>query len=477
MASQTTDYAVYNLGGLNTYVNPFLQTKGQFFRLLNVDPLPYGGKTKRPGYSTFLNNPDNSQVNTMFSWRNDDGSKAYVYRASGSVLYYYDINGTVTSWNICGNGTIGNGTHVGHETLDNVLIIGDGSTSTRHTTNGTSFTNTSLAPIGEHFAQYQNSIYLGGTASTLFKGCTNDATNWSTVGTSDSTSFQVPGEGRIDGVFKASDRIIADKSAGNRFRWDGESLVDLATNLAYTSPYSLGSVEGYRFGLNRLGVYGFNGSNPEIVSNPIQNQIYNDQNTGIAGTVFETAPGVVHKYDYFLSMGSIRDDFTNYPINNAIGKYNFQQNTWSNAQFYNNPTSYVSYKDYASNQQLLFGDSTGQCYLYGGTATTDNGNAIESQMAMFIHCDLPQFEKEFRLLHLAFNPGCQAQVQVSSTDTFLFPQGGWVSAGDVSRGAADIHLPQGTRGRFLWLLIKESSKGAPFCFYGLSVGYNLIPNQ
>lgn len=472
------EYTIFNLGGLNTYINPFNQTKGQFFRLLNVDPLPYGAKTKRAGYVPSLDNPDSSQIKSLFAWQKNDGTSIFVYRASGSILYYYDAAiGTAGNWSICGNGTIGQGAHVGYAVLNDTLIIGDGVTNTRHSTNGTSFTDTTLAPKGQFFAEYQQRVYIMGTASTLFYSTTGDATNWNTSGTSDSSSIDIPGAGKGNGLFKSNDRLIIDKNSGNRFRWDGDSLVDLATNLAYTSPYSLGTVEDYKFGINRMGVFGFNGANPEIVSNSIQNEIYNDQGSGIPAANFDSAAGVAHRYDYYISMGTIKDDFTNYQIPDAIGKYNYQQNTWSNQRFFTLPTAWLSYKDRNLQQQLLFGDAYGQCWLYGGTATTDNGNPIEAQIGMFVHGDMPQYDKEWRIIRLYFNPGCQAQVQIAATRTFNFPQGGWKSIGDVSAGIVEYHCPADTRGNFLWVLIKESSKASRFCWYGMSINFNVVPNK
>jgi len=249
----------------------------------------------------------------------NDSTKTNLFRASGSALYY-STQGT-GAWTLAGNGTISVGSHFGAAILDNVFIGGDGVGSTRYTTDGTSFTNATLAPPAQYFEQYQNRIYAGGTESTLFYSTTNDATNWNTSGTSDSNSLEIPGEGKLGRLFKTTDRLIATKSTGLMYRWDGFSLFDMTTKYGPSSPYSVAESEDFRFFINQYGHFGFGGVRPQLLSNAIQRQFYNDDNTGIAGTTFPLAPGVCHKYDYLVSVGTVVDDFTSRTISNNIIKY------------------------------------------------------------------------------------------------------------------------------------------------------------
>jgi len=165
-----------------------------------------------------------------------------------------------------------------HTVLDNTLMICDGAGSTRHSTNGTSFTNTTLAPVAVDLVEYQNRIYAAGTVSNLFYSTFGTPTDWST----DSSSLTIPGAGKLSNSIKAADRVVTIKNSGLLHRWDGDSLLDLASNLGYSSPYSIDQSEGYYFGLNRLGVFGFEGARPKILSNKVQKLIYNDDGNGIA---------------------------------------------------------------------------------------------------------------------------------------------------------------------------------------------------
>jgi len=461
-----------NIGGLNLYINPLLVEEGSLIRSVNVDSYPYGAKTKRVGYATFQGTADGSAVTSLFSWTKNDGS-LFVYRASGSKLYH-SVGGT-GAWTTSGNGTITAGNHVGYAVLGDTLIVGDGSGSTRHSTNGTSFTDTTLAPIGEHFAQFQNRIYIGGTASTMFYSTTGDATNWNTSGTSDSSSLTIPGEGKISGVNNINDRIIANKTSGKMFRWDGYSLVDVSTNLGPSSPYSVSQAEGYNLWLSRLGIIGYGGAKPQLFSNPIQSQIYNDSGNGIVGTVFDTAPAVTHRYDYMVAVGTVTDDFTSEAVNNAIIKYDFQKNEFLNYEFANFPKAFCSYKDAAGVQRLIFGDSSGQCYTFGGTAVTDNGSAIECSVEHVFHLNVPELDKKFKWYTGFFNPGCEAQVSIAISNTYTKASKKWSDLGDVVDGVVEYRFPEGSRGKLLFVRIKEYSTTSRFVYYGSVIDADLIP--
>ena len=50
-------------------------------------------------------------------------------------------------WTVCGNGTITSGAHIGYDVLGDTMLIVDGAGSTRHSTNGTSFTEYNPLPL------------------------------------------------------------------------------------------------------------------------------------------------------------------------------------------------------------------------------------------------------------------------------------------------------------------------------------------
>jgi hypothetical protein len=469
-----------NSAGINTYLNPLTPSQdGALIHAVNMISMPYGAKSKRPGYSAFLGTPDTSQVQSLLAFPNigNDSTKINLYRASGSALYY-SLQGT-GDWTLATNGTISNGAHFGAAIGNGgtVMIGGDGIGSTRHTTNGTTFTNTTLAPISEFFADYQGRMYAAGTADTNFYSTTNDATNWNLAGTADSSSFRVPGEGKLQKIFVASDRLIETKSRGKMLQWDGFSQVDMSTNYGPISPYSVAKVENYHFWTNQYGHFGFDGGNPQLLSNPVQRYFYNKQNTGISGTLFPTIPGEAHFYDYFASIGTVTDDFTGRTINNAILNYNFQRNEYLMWQFANNPTSYLSYTDLNSKRQLIFGDASGQCYQLDPTVTTDNGQVINTELVFLFMYGIAALEKKWNWLRLFFNPGCEVNIQAAFADSFTYQHLTWFDITDNSSnpvqnaadGIVEFRFPQGSRSRLMFLRLYESSPDSQWAHYGTDI--------
>lgn len=462
--------------GVDLYTNPLLTDGSRLYRSINVESDPYGAKSKRAGYTTFLGTADGAQVNSLWSWTKNDGTTLTLYRASGSEVYS-SAQGT-GAWTNTGNGTIANGAYVGHAVLDDTMIIGDGSGSTRHTTDGTSFTNTSLAPVSNYFEQYQNRIYAAGTSSDLFYSTTGAATDWSSAGTSDSSSLVIPGAGKLGVIYKTGDRLIATKNSGLMYRWDGFSLVDMATEQGPTSPESFAQVEDYGFYINRLGHFGHGGARPELLSNAVQNYFYNRSGSAVPGTHFGTAVGEVHKYDYYVTLGTVTDTFTEETMSKAILKYNYQQNEYGIYTFNDFPTSMHSYTDASGDLQMIFGDTNGQCYKLDPTSTSDNGSPIEAVMEFLLVGGRADLAKKWNWFEAFFNPGCQARVQFAVGDTFHKGAKNWRDfPGDFTRGHNEFRFPEGTRGKLMYIKITDKSTTSKMSFYGMAVDMDFIKQK
>lgn len=459
---------IYNQGGVNLFINPLLKDQTEPLRAINVDTYPYGAKTKRPGYVTFLGTADGSTVNSLFSWQRANGTEVYVYRASGTALWV-SYQGT-GEWTAAGG--ITSASHVQHAVLDDKLFIADGGT-VKFSTTGTSFVAGTLAPAAIDVVEYQNRIYAAGTASTLFYSSAGDGTNWNTSGTSDSSSFTIPGEGKLLRAIKVSDRLVTTKNSGVMHKWDGYQLSDMANSEGPTSPYSLAEENGYYFWLNYEGIYGFGGNRPELISNPIQPQFYNNSGSAMLGSLFSTTQAAIHKHNYYVYQGTVTDDITYDTIKDSIAKYDIVKNQYTNYQFYNTPNAMHSYTDTSGVRNFIF-SSGNQCYKISGTALSDNGNAIPVNLLYQISTDLPEFEKEFKEIDLFFNPGNQANVAYAVGNTFNPNSLKWKEIGDCSQGHVSYRFPTGTRGRLMFIRIYESSTNSQFKFYGMTIDYDFV---
>lgn len=471
--------------------------------LLNVVGFPYGGYSKRPGYGTFLGTLG-ARVNNLFSYSpypTSGGTNLFIYAAAGSLLSYSSQGtGAWTTAQGAGTadsgGTITNGNYVGHAVLNNVLILGDGAGSTRHTTNGTVFTNTSLAPIAQYLSQFHNRIYTSvGTSGYLQYCVANDATNWNTGGTSDSSAFIIPNEGGVLNHFVAGNRLNIVKQRGDMFNWDDTTLVDMSTKYGPSSPWGVANIDDTWFWLNQYGIFTFDGANKQLISNPIQRHFYNRQNTGIGTATWGTASGVGHIWDYLVAVGTVTDDFTGRTISNAIERYDFQKNQFTYWSFADAPTAWHSYNDINQKRQLIFGGTAGQVFQMDLTKTSDNGSPIQTEM-VFLFTYSTQgtqftqqsaatllsaiYEQKWNWIRLAFNPGDEVNIQYAFSNTMTYQHLKWSEAintnkrtGDyyqISDGVVEIRFPNDPnnmpRSRFMFLRIYDNSDNSAWTYYG-----------
>ncbi len=495
-----------NTSGINLYNSPMV-TDGQLIFAKNVTGFPYGALSKRPGYGTFLGTTGSSQVNSLFSYSpypTGSGTQLWLYAAAGSLLYYSQ-QGT-GGWSIAqgssggdSGGTITNGNHVGYCVVNNVLLIGDGAGSTRHTTVGTTFTNTSLAPVAQFLAQFHLRAYTtSGTDGMVQYSDSNDATNWNTGGTSDSSSLAVPNEGATKALFVAGDRLNIAKERGDMFNYDDTTLVDMSTKYGPSSPWSIANIDDTWFYLNQYGIFSYDGANKQLISNPIQRYFYNRANTGIGTAALGSAPAAAHIWDYLVAVGTITDDFTSRPINNAILKYDFQKNQFLTWSFNNPPTAMHSFVDINNQRQLIFGDVNGNIFKLDPTKTSDNGVPIETDMVfLFTYSAQSEafsptsattllstsYEKKWNWIRLFFNPGDEVNIQYSFTNTLTYQHLKWSKAisttnrtGDyyqISDGVCEIRFPLDPnnlpRSRFMFLRIYDNSDNSAYIFYGVQI--------
>jgi len=464
-----TKVRIMNLGSLNLKISPYLHKEGDLIRCLNVEKDQVGALRKRPGYTTYLGTANGSAPLDLFSWTMDQGGTIFTYRNSGGILYYSE-QGTA-EWAICGDGTVTAGAHVGHAVLENQLIIGFTGGTPRYSTDGTSFTTITAGAKEEFFVSKYNRIWAGGTSSNLFWSTQGTPSDW----TSDSSSLKLPGAGKIGPVWTCNDVVTAAKSSGIMFTYDDYNLRQVPTNQGPSSPYSLGETEDYWFYLNRNGFFGFNGNRPEIISNPIEKQIYNDAGNGIAGTSFDEAPGEVHKYNYYCAVGTVKDDLTDEEIGDCVMRYDYQLDEWGNYKFNNFPTAIHSYKDEDGVQQMIFGsDDDGQCFTYGGTAVSDNGEPIEVAVEGVVHFGNPEQDKTFHRLWGITSPGCNAKIAVALGDSFNKQSKDWMDIGDLRMGTKKFTFPPGSRGKLMFWKLYEYSKDTRFNFYGFVVDVDPI---
>lgn len=459
---------VYQLSSLNLKLNPLLLQEGQMIRSLNVDSFPLGAKTKRSGYGTYLGTmPNGSVVQDLANFTRNNGTQFWNYAYAGGLLYSSQ-QGT-GAWTITGGGTFSAAGTLCAAVSNDTFFISDGVGTIVSSTDGTSFAAVAAAPIAVGLQHFQDRLYAAGTAQFVAYSNVGTPTDW----VNNSSNFTAGGGGKLLTLFKSNDYLVAPKNVGDLFAWDGYNLTDMSTDYGPTSSRSIAALEDYRVYLNRLGFWGALGAEkPKLLSNAIERQIYNKANGGIIGTTFNNAPAVAHQLKYYCTIGTVTDDLTSQTIPDAVAVYDYQQNEWGNYQYANRPTAYLSFRDENGVQQMIFGGGS-QVYQVQGTATTDNGVAIESAQEYVITAGQPESDKKWNYIWLFFNPGCEATVSVAYANTFTKASKQWISLGDAKDGVVEFKF-SGARSKFLFLKITDNSKDARYTFYGYTIDADII---
>lgn len=485
-----------NPQGLNTYQN-VLQTDGQLIHGVNIVQFPFGGMSKRPGYTSFLNNPDSSVVNSLFTFQMQNSGTFWAYRGSGSNLYS-SFMGT-GNWTPTTGGSIASGQHVGNTIFNNILTIGDGVNPLLNSTNGTTFTSPGSAPVAQYLTTFQNRVYTtDGTSDFAQYSVTNDPTNWQNSGTSDSGFLIIPTDGALGNLFVAANYLNITQTRGNIYNWDGTTLTNMATKYGPSSPWSIAQIDDTFFWTNNVGQFQFDGAQKTMISNPVQRQIYNRQNTGINPASWGTMPSTGHIWNYLTAVGTTTDDFTGRTIANNIIAFDFQKTQYLNWSFHDAPTAMHSYLDTNLVRQLIFGNAQGQCFQVNPSTTSDNGVAIPTEMVFLF--DYAQqastfsptsastisgstYEKLWKSIRLFFNPGDEMNIQFAFSNSLTYQNLTWsevinTKIGDgaywqIADGAVEIAFPISEnnlpRSRFLFIRIYEESTTSQWSYYGASI--------
>lgn len=489
-----------NIQSVSTYSNP-LTSDGQLIHANNIQFFPFGAISKRGGYRPILQSLG-TQINGLFAFPFQNGTQLFTYAAAGGTLFS-STQGTA-NWAQTNPGTVAPGQYIGNAVFNNVLAYGDGVNQLWTGTNGTAFTQPGSAPIAQYMTIFHNRLYTtDGTSSNVQYSTANDPTNWTNVGTSDSSLLVTTSPGANQGLFVAGNMLQMTKSKGDMFTWDDTDLTDVSTIYGPTSPKSLAQIDNYWFYVNIYGLFGNGGAQAEMLSNPVQRMFYNKLGVNVSGTNLVNSGnvlGATYYWDYLAVVGNINDDFTGVKLSNAIIKYDYQKNSFCYWTFADFPTAINSYIDIYNHPQLIFGNASGQVFQFDPGYTADNGNPIDTE-AIFLFTYAAQqtgfsqtsasmqlgssYEKKWNWIRLFFNPGCEMNIQFSFSNSLSPQHQIWSEVinmkanarGDYwqeADGTLEVRFPTNNpnnmpRSRFLFLKIYESSTTSQWQYNGCQI--------
>src|SRR3990167_3371758 len=133
---------VFNLGKLNTSVNPMLLNDGELIQSLNLDFTPFGGVSKRPGLVQHLGTIPNATVPTSLynfvpGTISNSAYKFFNYRQE-STRITQSTDGT-GAWTVSAGGTIGNSRMARYTLLGDTVLVADQEGTVLSAVNGGSF--------------------------------------------------------------------------------------------------------------------------------------------------------------------------------------------------------------------------------------------------------------------------------------------------------------------------------------------------
>lgn len=460
-------YRQYQNIGMHRNVSPLAVLKGEWKKIVNWDISKIGCATKRDGYTYILNTPDASEILTLIPFEVGSYRKLIMINAAGK-LYCADpaVDSTWGSAKLTGLSTSGRwGWTVLHDGSGNpYMILGNG-IEVYKTTNGTTFSAVSGAPLAKYWASYQERVYAAGVPADedVLHWCSiGDLTNWSAVAPNDSSSLNIDKHsgGTIQNIRALNDRIVIYKKTRMK-RWDEEYLRTVMSSDGLDAPYSLAEINGMAFSLDRNAIRLYDGNAPQELSSKIEDLIFGI-NFGTTNT--PRICGEVFKKKYYLSVGTITDEDGN-TISNAWIVYDFNKNAFWLYSLAHQATAMTKLMCSDGVQRLYFGGTAGKVWqMFSGD--TDDGTEIEAYLEghVFYPAGIETFI-EPKEVTVVSKFGHEMKVQL--TDDY---SDNTITIGEFDKPVtSNLTSELGKNVLGLVVRVAHASKGKPI-FYGFTLG-------
>lgn len=457
-------------GGLQTSTSSFLRRDDQLELAINVHFDQIGSVSGRLGYAQAGTSLAVSTVQGLSSYeRQADGTKN-LFEFCGGVLSYLDsslVQHTVVSSL--------NTTALAEFTtfVDQLFMVGATSANVflapaniDGTTYSTS-TNLSGAPTGARFIEvYQNKLYMadvviGGTrypsrwqrSSIPTAGLiTWDATDFENVDTDD-------GSGIVSMHRNKSLNQLLFFKENSLHAWDNYRMADKGA-VGTTAHRSVVTINYTTFFFNEDGIFTYSGSEPKLISRPIQKWI-----DAVSDPTAVFAVGYNNRF-YKLNVGTVTVDGVSY--SNCEYIYSILDNTWAIYSYADVFSVYAKHK--ISNVTRVYAGTTGGKIMKfaakNDTVYDDNGTEIFSQfMTKALDVGLPS-EKKFIdrvMIYSTRAQNLQGRARAKNRD--------WSTQFPINDSEQEYTInPE--EGRFIQFHFSSASKVAPFIMEGIS--FNVV---
>lgn len=462
------EYSVLTNLGMNRNVAHFNILQGEWRLIKNADIDKVGRVKKRAGYAKFLNAPDASEVLSLIPFDLAGVRRMIMINAAGKL---YSALTSASTWGtaiLTGLSTSARWgyTYMQDDSGNNYMILGNG-VETYKTADAVTFSAVSGAPLAKYWATYQQRVYAAGvilSPHTLFWSSIGDITDWSPVAPSDSSSTDIDAgyKGSINGIFNSNDRIVIYKERMMK-RWNEEIMKTIKTSWGVEAPYSLADIDGNVFSYDREAIRLYDGNEHVPISFYIDDIIRGLSNTAAN---LQRRFGLVFNKRYYLNVGTITDE-DGKTIPNGMIVYDYEKNMFVIYSFADTMTAGAKLIDTNSDEQVYFGDSTGQCYKM---FTGDQDDDADIEMVLESHIFYPQgIAVDIEPMELHFNCENPDRMKVFMSADF----GATEEQGEIEETCQDLKIKNlGSAVRGLKLILVHSTKGRPV-FYGYVMDYNM----
>lgn len=277
--------------------------------------------------------------------------------------------------------------------------------------------------------------------------------------------------GAISGLDVVNNNLVMHKASGGIYLYNGNTISNPlqgnnpafnAPGTSAVSPLAIDQINGTELFLNRDGVYVYTGGYPTNISYSVYDFIQN-----MIGSQYAIAPGVTFNQKYYLAIGNVTDSLR-YSISNCILVYDYILNFWETYSFGVTPTIWEVIVDNSGNQQLLFGDSSGNTYQYG-IGTANNGVAANAVLQThYLTWGAPDKTKEWLAYTINTNPGANFQLQAA-----VDWSNNWQTITSISGFGVSDYAPSKMKNFKSIAFRIVANTVVPMTFYGIDIKINI----
>lgn len=222
---------------------------------------------------------------------------------------------------------------------------------------------------------------------------------------------------QITGIIENNDRMLTFKSShvymGNPDNYGNlQSFNTIDRDYGTFSNESIASIQSTAFYINQIGVFGFNGQDPILMSKSID-----DLTKSISQINLTQTCSIGYDYKLFISVGSVTaaDRFGGGTYSNVVLVYNYLTSAWFLYQYPFTINCFAKMKDSTGKVQLYYGDTAGNTYMYTPNTYVDGASSaigcwIESKYMFF---QQPSYEKVFNSITPLSEGGENAKIAFS----------------------------------------------------------------